>query len=90
LAVLFDTSISIAALRLGENAVPALGWMGDSPVWLSSVVMEELFSGANSRQISLLEQIERDFEPPKANHLTFCVANPFDVWSARSVALFGR
>jgi predicted nucleic acid-binding protein len=62
LAGLFDTSIYIAALRQGENAVPALRWSGKSPVWLSSVVLEELPAGANSRQIPLLEKIERDFD----------------------------
>jgi len=47
---LFDTSIYIAALRRGNDAAIALRRVAaDAPLWLSSVVLEELYAGAGDR-----------------------------------------
>ena len=60
--VLFDSSIYIEALRTGGQA-PLLmqRWAGESPIWLSSVVLEELYAGAGPAVVPLLEKMERDF-----------------------------
>jgi predicted nucleic acid-binding protein len=60
--VLFDTSIYISALRLGDNAAVGLRRMaGAAAVWLSSVVLEELYAGANGRSQRVVARFERDF-----------------------------
>ena len=44
---LFDSSIYISALRRGNNAALALRRLtADAPLWLSAVVLEELYAGA--------------------------------------------
>jgi predicted nucleic acid-binding protein len=61
--VLFDSSIYISALRVGSDATLLLQrWVRESPLWLSSVVLEELYAGANTRDYPVLEKLERDFE----------------------------
>ena len=61
--VLFDSSIYIAALRAGRNSAIVLRrWVSESPLWLSSVVLEELYAGANPSDRRTLEKLERDFE----------------------------
>ncbi|HXQ27328.1 MAG TPA: type II toxin-antitoxin system VapC family toxin [Candidatus Acidoferrales bacterium] len=61
--VLFDSSIYITALRTGDEAALTLRRLGaDAPVWLSSVVLEELYAGMNLRNRHVLERLERDFE----------------------------
>ena len=61
--VLFDSSIYITALRTGDEAALMLRRLGtDAPVWLSSVVLEELYAGTNPRNRRVLERLERDFE----------------------------
>ena len=61
--VLFDSSIYIAALRAGRNSAIVLRrWVSESPLWLSSVVLEELYAGANPSDRRILEKLERDFE----------------------------
>jgi predicted nucleic acid-binding protein len=61
--VLFDTSIYIAALREGKDSVVALRRAAaDAPLWLSSVVLEELYAGAGERERRTVERLERDFE----------------------------
>jgi predicted nucleic acid-binding protein len=60
--VLFDTSIYIEALRLGPEAVVGLRRIAaGGPVWLSSVVLEELYAGASTRSRHVVERLERDF-----------------------------
>src|SRR5271165_6036847 len=60
---LFDTSIYIAALRRGNDAALALRRLTpDSPLWLSSVVLEELYAGAGNRERRVVERLERDFD----------------------------
>ncbi len=60
---LFDTSIYITALRMGSEA--ALGVRriaGGAPLWLSSVVLEELYAGVSARNRHAVERLERDFD----------------------------
>ena len=63
---LFDTSLYIAALRRGNEAVVAARRLAaDSPLWLSSVVLEELYAGAGEREQRVVERLERDFDRAK-------------------------
>lgn len=60
--VLLDSSIYIAGLRTGEDAVlKARHLAPGSPVWLSAVVLEELYAGANEDDRYVVERLERDF-----------------------------
>jgi len=64
--VLYDSSIYITALRTGEEAALSLRRLAvDSPVWLSAVVLEELYAGIAPRGRHVLERFERDFEKAK-------------------------
>ena len=66
--ILFDSSIYITALRVGGNSAILLQrWAHESPLWLSSVVLEELYAGANPADRRILDKLERDFE--KANRV---------------------
>ena len=66
LPTLFDTSIYIAALRLGSQGVLSLRRLeSGSMVWLSAVVLEELYVGAWGRSRDAIERIERDFDRAK-------------------------
>ena len=67
-AVLFDTSVYIAALRRGDASILSLRRVmrteeGESAqLWLSVVVLEEFYAGALERPaIKSLERMERDF-----------------------------
>ena len=61
--LLLDSSIYITALRVGGEAALLLQrWVQESPLWLSSVVLEELYAGANPNDYRILEKLERDFE----------------------------
>ncbi len=61
--VLFDTSIYLTALRMTEDATAPLRRIaaGD-PIWLSSVVLEELYAGSTVGHRSVVERLERDFD----------------------------
>ena len=64
--VLFDSSIYIAALRAGDEAALTLKRLAaNSPLWLSSVVLEGLYVGVARRSRHVLERLERDFERAK-------------------------
>src|SRR5438477_12938784 len=64
--VLFDSSIYITALRTGDEAALSLRRLAvDSPIWLSAVVLEELYAGIAPRGRHVLERFERDFEKAK-------------------------
>jgi predicted nucleic acid-binding protein len=64
--VLFDSSIYISALRTGEGAALALRRLAaHAPVWLSSVVLEELYAGVSAQACHAVERLERDFERAK-------------------------
>jgi len=61
-AVLFDSSIYITVLRKREDAATSLRRIGAGlPVWLSSVVLEELYAGTTDRSRPVVERFERDF-----------------------------
>jgi len=63
---LLDTSIYISALRRGDQAALALRrFAANSPLWLSAVVLEELYAGAGERERRVLERLERDFDRAK-------------------------
>lgn len=60
--ILFDSSVYISALRSGKNAALVLErWSRESPLWLSAVVLEELYAGSNPADHKILEKLERDF-----------------------------
>ena len=63
---LFDSSIYISALRGGNEAALTLRRLAsDAPLWLSSVVLEELYAGADDRDRHVVERLERDFDKAK-------------------------
>lgn len=63
---LFDTSIYISALRKGDFGALSLRRLAsDAPLWLSSVVLEELYAGAADGQWRVIERLERDFDRAK-------------------------
>jgi predicted nucleic acid-binding protein len=63
MTILFDSSIYISALRVGgEDALLLQRWARETPLWLSSVVLEELYAGAARSGHRIVERLERDFE----------------------------
>jgi predicted nucleic acid-binding protein len=66
--VLFDTSVYIRALRTADEATLATrpSIIG-STLWLSSVVLEELYAGTTGRGLRVVERLERDFH--RANRI---------------------
>jgi predicted nucleic acid-binding protein len=63
---LFDSSIYIAALRRGSDSTVELRRLNaDAPLWLSAVVLEELYAGATSPARQAVERLERDFVASK-------------------------
>lgn len=61
--VLFDTSLYITALRAGSDALLKLRrFTPTAPLWLSSVVLEELYAGVKPRDSRTIERLERDFD----------------------------
>jgi predicted nucleic acid-binding protein len=63
---LFDSSIYISALRRGNDAALAVRRLAaDAPLWLSAVVLEELYAGVNDRARHVVARLERDFDRAK-------------------------
>jgi predicted nucleic acid-binding protein len=63
---LFDSSVYITALRRGNDAALALRRLaGDVTLWLSAVVLEELYAGASDRDRHVVQRLERDFDRAK-------------------------
>jgi predicted nucleic acid-binding protein len=63
---LFDSSVYIGALRSGDQGLLTLRRLeSGSIVWLSAVVLEELYAGAWGRSRDTIERIERDFDRAK-------------------------
>ncbi|MGB9029285.1 MAG: type II toxin-antitoxin system VapC family toxin [Acidobacteriaceae bacterium] len=61
--VLFDSSVYVSAFRRGGDPSPLFRrWTGDSPLWLSSVALEELYAGAPRRDHPIIEKLEHDFD----------------------------
>lgn len=80
--VLFDTSVYIHGLRTSDQAaLSARHIAASSAVWLSAVVLEELYAGATRRSIRIIEKLEHDFE--KARRIL--VPNQSDWTSAGKV-----
>src|SRR5581483_11219637 len=65
--ILFDSSVYIAALRTGADSLVLQRWSREAPLWLSAVVLEELYAGARIEDRKILEKLERDFV--RANRL---------------------
>lgn len=66
--ILYDTSIYISALRQGNTSIFTERRENNLPLWLSAVVLEELYVGSQNRALKkLLNKFERDFE--KINRL---------------------
>jgi len=60
---LFDTSVYIGALRDGRDQSLVLQrWAHQTPLWLSAVVLEELYAGAVPADRRVIAKLERDFE----------------------------
>src|SRR5258708_4975736 len=65
-AVLFDTSIYITALRTAAHEPIYLRHLGPgSKIWVSAVVLAELYAGAHSRDARIVEQLEYHFTKVK-------------------------
>ena len=61
--ILLDSSIYISALTTGDEAVLTLRRLSpEAPVWLSAVVLEELYAGVSVRDRRIIERLERDFD----------------------------
>ena len=58
--VLFDSSLYIHALR-GDGTLQLQRWASETPLWLSAVVLEELYAGAKPGDRRVVEKLERDF-----------------------------
>lgn len=67
-SALYDSSVYVSALRRGDHGVLSIRRMDSgSVVWLSAVVLEELYAGVNDRGLPLVERLERDFD--RANRI---------------------
>src|SRR5262249_3498139 len=62
-SVLLDTSVYIAAIRSGNDyAVGLRRFSSCVPVWLSAVVLQELYAGTSQQSAHVIEDLERDFQ----------------------------
>jgi predicted nucleic acid-binding protein len=62
-AVLLDTSVLISALRLGDLTIFSRRRLaGGSRLWLSAVVLEELYAGTSDVDRHLIERLEKEFD----------------------------
>jgi predicted nucleic acid-binding protein len=63
MSFLFDSSVYVHAFhRSGDASVFFKRREQGSPLWLSSVVLEELYAGADSAGSRILTKLEHDFE----------------------------
>jgi predicted nucleic acid-binding protein len=62
---LFDASLYIAAMRRGDDALLELRRFSDAPLWLSAVVIEELYAGASGPARQQVERLEHNFAGSK-------------------------
>jgi predicted nucleic acid-binding protein len=61
--VLLDSSVYITSLRGGPEALVAIQRLeSTATVWLSSVVLEELYAGAGPRDHAAVVRLEREFD----------------------------
>jgi predicted nucleic acid-binding protein len=61
-SALFDTSIYVSALRRGDAGRAVARFVSENEMWLSAVVLEELYAGAQERDRHVVELIESHFE----------------------------
>src|SRR5277367_25450 len=61
-SALLDTSIYVSALRRGDAGPAVAGFIAENDMWLSAVVLEELYAGARERDRHVVELIERHFD----------------------------
>jgi predicted nucleic acid-binding protein len=61
-SALFDTSIYVSALRRGDASPAVAKFVAENDMWLSAVVLEELYAGARERDRHVVKLIERQFE----------------------------
>lgn len=60
---LFDTSVYISAFRRGDFSILDLRrFAADTPLWVSAVVIEELYAGTDEGNRHLVERLEREFD----------------------------
>jgi predicted nucleic acid-binding protein len=59
---LLDTSIYVSALRRGDAGPAVARFIAENDMWLSAVVLEELYAGARERDRHVVELIERQFD----------------------------
>lgn len=60
--ILFDTSVYITALWRGDDQILQTRNVAHAaPLWLSAVVLEELYAGADGAGRKRLTRLERDF-----------------------------
>ena len=65
-SALFDTSIYVAAVHSGDDGILAVRrFDSGSLVWLSAVVLEELYAGVGDRGRHVVERLEREFDRVK-------------------------
>jgi predicted nucleic acid-binding protein len=63
---ILDSSVYISAMRRGDAGILTLRRLStDTPIWLSAVVLEELYAGAFGPVVRLVEKMERDFDGVK-------------------------
>jgi predicted nucleic acid-binding protein len=60
-AALLDSSIYVAALRNEDTMLRLEGMTADTILWLSAVVLEELYAGAGVRDREYVGQLEHGF-----------------------------
>jgi predicted nucleic acid-binding protein len=61
-SIVFDTSIYIRALRQGNTSILRQRQNENFPLWLSAVVLKELYVGASDRKmIKILTKFESEF-----------------------------
>jgi predicted nucleic acid-binding protein len=60
-STLFDSSLYITAIRRGDDAILELRRFSDGPLWLSAVVLEELYAGASGPARQQVERLEHNF-----------------------------
>jgi predicted nucleic acid-binding protein len=60
--ILVDTSAVIRALREGDFRASMRQWAPHAPLWLSAVVLEELYAGARGKDRLVVAGLERDFD----------------------------
>jgi predicted nucleic acid-binding protein len=60
--IILDTSVYIMAIRNGDLGILAQRRTARAPLWLSAVVLEELYAGADPPLRKKLEKFEHDFD----------------------------